>query len=275
MKKGTRSGARDKDIYVNFQIVKAHEKHKQKRWDTTILQSYNWKIGTSCSQTAEIIKPNTSAKKCFCTWILMNGSEWKFLIMQKINGAMHIICHLINHYHRHRHLHHYINHSSLAQNPHYMAFHCIMVLDVGCSWPHWEKMSSLLLCEVSLTGNLLKKLSGLYQSQATVTPNRRRSNTLVWLTLINKWLDLRELLSGWIFSKSHPCPMSQFESRLLSLRRNGSTSLTNENQDTKPALTDNAQPMICFVRLNDFKWLRSFKSSDVMFEHRALNIVQE
>ncbi|XP_050954190.1 CD226 antigen isoform X2 [Labeo rohita] len=31
MKKGTRSGARDKDIYVNFQIVKAHEKHKQKR----------------------------------------------------------------------------------------------------------------------------------------------------------------------------------------------------------------------------------------------------
>uniref|UniRef100_A0A8C1YS63 CD226 molecule n=1 Tax=Cyprinus carpio TaxID=7962 RepID=A0A8C1YS63_CYPCA len=31
MKKGTRSGARDKDIYVNFHIVRAHEKHKQKR----------------------------------------------------------------------------------------------------------------------------------------------------------------------------------------------------------------------------------------------------
>ncbi|XP_042570167.1 CD226 antigen-like isoform X1 [Cyprinus carpio] len=31
MKKGTRSGARDKDIYVNFQIVRAHEKHKQRR----------------------------------------------------------------------------------------------------------------------------------------------------------------------------------------------------------------------------------------------------
>ncbi|XP_059380500.1 CD226 antigen isoform X1 [Carassius carassius] len=31
MKKGTRSGAGDKDIYVNYHIVRAHEKHKQKR----------------------------------------------------------------------------------------------------------------------------------------------------------------------------------------------------------------------------------------------------
>lgn len=31
MKKGTRNGARDKEIYVNFQIVKVHEKHKRKQ----------------------------------------------------------------------------------------------------------------------------------------------------------------------------------------------------------------------------------------------------
>ncbi|XP_056110069.1 CD226 antigen isoform X1 [Rhinichthys klamathensis goyatoka] len=31
MKKGTKSGARDKEIYVNFQIVRAHKKQKQKR----------------------------------------------------------------------------------------------------------------------------------------------------------------------------------------------------------------------------------------------------
>ncbi|XP_055038939.2 CD226 antigen isoform X1 [Misgurnus anguillicaudatus] len=31
MKKGTRTGARDKEIYVNFHIVKAHEKHKRKQ----------------------------------------------------------------------------------------------------------------------------------------------------------------------------------------------------------------------------------------------------
>lgn len=173
MKKGTKSGARDKEIYVNFQIVKAHKKQKQKRWDTTTQYSFiliNWRLHgrTSFGWRAEIIKhkPNISAKKCVCTWILMDGSEGKFLIMQKINGAVRIICHLINHYHHHhRHLHHYINHSSLAQNPHFMTFHCIMVLDVGCSWLHCGRMSSLLLAEVCLPGNLLKKLSGLYQSQ--------------------------------------------------------------------------------------------------------------
>jgi len=95
----------------------------------------------------------------------MDGSEGKFLIMLKINGAVRMICHLMNLYHHHRHLHQCINHSSLAQNPHFMAFHCIMVLDVCCSCAHCGKMSSLLLGGVCLAGNLLNKLSGLYQSQ--------------------------------------------------------------------------------------------------------------
>lgn len=195
---------------------------------------------------------------------------------------MHIICHLMNHYHHHhRHLHHYINLSSLAQNPHYMVFHCVMVLDVGCSWPHWGKCplcsSVKSVWQVIFLRSFLDCIKARYKP-STVTLSRHRSNTLIWVTLINKWLDLRELLSGWIFSKSHPCLMSQFESecflsaemevpasRMKMKRRMSWTRIGELTMFSLQAEYD------LFVRY-DFKWLRSFKSSDVMFEHRALNM---
>jgi len=206
----------------------------------------NWHLRerTSFGWRAEIIKkhkPNISAKKCFRTRILMDGSEGKFLIMQKINGAVRMTCHLMNHYHHHRHLHQCINHSSLAQNPHFMAFHCIMVLDVCCSCAHCGKMS---VWQVICLTSFLDCIKARYKP-STVTLNRHRSNALAWVTLIIKWLDLGEILSGWIFSDSHPLSPVSVWAWMLSLCRNGRTSLTNEIEDTEASLligrTDNAQ----------------------------------
>ncbi len=174
----------------------------------------------------------------------MDGSEEKFL-MQKINGAMHIICHLMNHYHHHRHLHHYINHSSLALNPHCMTFLCIIVLDVGCSWPHWGKCplcsSVKSVWQVIFLRSFLDCIKARYKP-STVTGSRRRSNTLLWVNNYQmigpqrafEWMNLLKITS-----------LSRVWVWMLSLRRNGSTSLTNENEKEDVSVTyrwtDNAQ----------------------------------
>lgn len=187
--------------------------------------------------------------------------------MQKINGAMHIICHLMNHYHHH--LHHYINHSSLALNPHCMTFLCIIVLDVGCSWPHWGKCplcsSVKSVWQVIFLRSFLDCIKARYKP-STVTGSRRRSNTLLWVNNYQmigpqrafEWMNLLKITSSSRVSESECFLSAEMEVPASRMKMKNRMSLLLIGELTMLSLQAEYD---LFVRY-DFKWLRSFKSTE-------------